>query len=71
MVDDADDDGDLLGFLYRKALKTNPNIVQPEASRRIQNMYADGLALHSGECWNRYPVWAIHQLKRMTNISCQ
>ena len=67
------DGTDFATHLYRKVLKTNPNIVQREASKMILEMFAYGPALRSGEreCRNRYPVSAMHQSKWMTNISFQ
>ena len=48
---------DFATHLYRKAWKTNPNIVQREASTRILEMFADGPALQAErERWNRYQV---------------
>ena len=41
------DEADFATHLCRKALKTNPNIVQSEASTRILEMFADGPAFHS------------------------
>ena len=42
-------EADFKTHLYCKALKTNPNIVQREASTRILRMCADGPALHCRE----------------------